>query len=82
MEGTCTMARKAEFLTSQEVVKMLDVDLNYLNFLRRSGKLLPVEQKTIRVKPRLRYRRSDVEAFIHKREQEKEAHFSKRVAVA
>lgn len=61
-------------MTSQEVADMLGVDLNYLYFLRRSEQLMPVEQKTIRLKPRLQYRHSDVVAFQTQREQDKEAH--------
>jgi hypothetical protein len=74
------MVKQKEILTSQEVADMLGVDLNYLYFLRRSNQLVPMEQKTIRVKPRLRYRRSDVEAFQEQREQDKEAHSRRKSA--
>jgi hypothetical protein len=63
-----------ETMTSQEVIDELGIDLNYLYYLRRSNHLLPIEQKTIRLRPRLRYRRSDVEAFLKQREQDKEDH--------
>ena len=65
-----------EFLTSNEVVEMIgdNIDLDYLYYLRRSGQLMPINQKTIKLKPRLLYRRTDVEKFIAKREQDKESH--------
>jgi predicted GIY-YIG superfamily endonuclease len=56
-----------EILSSAEVVELLDADAAYLAYLRRSNQLIPVEQKTIKIKPRLQYRRSDVEAFIQRR---------------
>ena len=74
------MVKQKEIMTSQEVADMLGVDLNYLYFLRRSNQLIPMEQKTIRVKPRLRYRRADVDAFLMQREQDKEAHSRRKSA--
>lgn len=74
------MVKQKEIMTSQEVADMLGVDLNYLYFLRRSQQLIPMEQKTIRVKPRLRYRRADVDAFLTQRELDKEAHSRRKSA--
>jgi hypothetical protein len=74
------MVKQKEIMTSQEVADMLGVDLNYLYFLRRSNQLIPMEQKTIRVKPRLRYRRADVDSFLTQREQDKEAHSRRKSA--
>ena len=62
-----------DILTSREVAEMLGgVDLGYLYYLDRSNQLHPIPQKTIQRKPRLKYRRSDVEAFLTKRAQEQE----------
>lgn len=71
-----------DFLTSKQVVEMIgdNIDLDYLYYLRRSNQLVPIEQKTIRLKPRLRYRRSDVEKFLAKREQDKESHPRSKIA--
>lgn len=63
-------SKQQDTMTSQEVADMLGVELGYLYFLNRTNQLSPIPQRTIQKKPRLKYRRSDVQAFMEKREQE------------
>ncbi len=73
------MVRQKGILSSQEVADMLGVELNYLYFLRRTSQLLPIEQNSIMKKPRLQYRRADVEKFLAEREQDKESHSRSKI---
>ncbi len=63
------MNKQQDTITSQEAADMLGVELGYLYFLNRTNQLSPIPQKTIKQKPRLKYRRSDVQAFLEKQEQ-------------
>jgi hypothetical protein len=77
------MPTSEDTLSSQQVIDLLGVNnLSYLYYLQRTGQLLPIEQQTLMKKPRLRYRRSDVEAFIEARKADKESSFRGRIAVA
>jgi|GEM_PF-3717889 len=68
------MVKQKDILSSQEVADRLGVKLNYLYFLRRTNSLVPIEQTSIMKKPRLQYRRADVEKFLAERKQDKEPH--------
>lgn len=62
--------RDPDILTTQEVAEILGVDDSYVRYLNRTNQLISIAQKTIKQTPRLKYRRSDVQAFMEKREQE------------